>query len=138
MNHGTENTLTIEEVCKLLSGEIICGENHASQVVHTACGCDLMSDALAFTKPGSVLLTGLTNLQVVRTAEMLDLKAIVFVRSKRPDEQTVDMARSLGLTLVLTPLPLYESCGLLYEAGLRGCFTAQKAASVTETNSGSC
>lgn len=92
----------------------------------------MMSDVLAFTRPGSVLLTGLTNPQVVRTAEMLDLKGIVFVRDKRPDEKTVEMARSLNLVLILTPYPLYESCGRLYAAGLGGCQEASYAAVTAE------
>jgi len=121
MDNIPGNGLTIEQVCSLLEGKMVCGEDNADKYVSTACGCDLMSDALAFTKPGSVLLTGLTNSQVVRTAEMLDLKAIVFVRSKCPDEQTIGLAKSMGLTIILSPLPLYESCGRLYKAGLSGC-----------------
>lgn len=113
--------LTLRRICELIDGEIICGDEHADQSVRSACGCDLMSDVLVFTRPGSVLLTGLTNPQVIRTAEMLDLKGVVFVRSKQPDEHTVEMARSLGLVLMLSPYPLYESCGRLYAAGLGGC-----------------
>ncbi len=115
------NTFTLQQVCDILNGEIICGEQSADQRVASACGCDLMSDVLAFTKPGSVLLTGLTNSQVIRTAEMLDLKGIVFVRSKKPDEKTIKMAEALQLVLILSPYPLYESCGKLYVAGLGGC-----------------
>ncbi len=124
--------LTLGAVCNLLDGRIVCGEDKAERLVLSACGCDLMSDVLAFTRPGSVLLTGLTNPQVVRTAEMLDLKGIVFVRDKRPDEKTVEMARSLNLVLILTPYPLYESCGRLYAAGLGGCQEASYAAVTAE------
>ena len=116
-----EGGLTLRRVCELLDGEIICRGELAEQNVASACGCDLMSDVLAFTQPGSVLLTGLTNSQVIRTAEMLDLKAVVFVRSKRPDERTIKMAESLQLVIILSPHPLYESCGRLYTAGLGGC-----------------
>lgn len=123
--------LSLNAVCELLSGRVICGEDKAERHVSSACGCDLMSDVLAFTRPGSVLLTGLTNPQVVRTAEMLDLKGIVFVRDKRPDEKTVELARSLNLVLILTPYPLYESCGRLYAAGLGGCQGASCAAAAT-------
>jgi len=128
---ATENGLTLKQICKLLDGEIICREELADQDVQSACGCDLMSDVLAFTKPGSVLLTGLTNSQVIRTAEMLDLKAIVFVRSKRPDERTIKMAESLQLVLILSPYPLYESCGRLYTAGLGCCRKAENARAAT-------
>ncbi len=115
--------MTIRRVCECLDGEIICNPQLADQPVASACGCDLMSDVLAFTRPGSVLLTGLTNSQVIRTAEMLDLKAVVFVRSKKPDEQTIKMAQSLQLVLILSPYPLYESCGKLFSIGLAGCQT---------------
>ncbi len=117
--HATE--FTLRDICTLLSGQIVCGDQRADQKVTSACGCDLMSDVLAFTRPGSVLLTGLTNSQVIRTAEMLDLKAIVFVRDKRPDEQTIEMANSMQMVIILSPCPLYESCGRLYKAGLMGC-----------------
>lgn len=112
--------LTLRQICELLDGEIVCGESRADEQVDSACGCDLMSDVLAFGQPGAVLLTGLTNSQVIRTAEMLDLKAVVFVRNKRPDAETVQMADALNLVLILTPYPLYESCGKLYAAGLSG------------------
>ena len=113
--------LTLRQVCDILDGEIICRDEFAEQYVASACGCDLMSDVLAFTRPGSVLLTGLANSHVIRTAEMLDLKAVVFVRSKRPDERTIRMAEAIQLVLILSPYPLYESCGRLYAAGLGGC-----------------
>lgn len=121
MEHQHSDELTIGQVCSLLDGHMVCGEQNAESTVATACGCDLMSDVLAFTKPGSVLLTGLTNPQVIRTAEMLDLKAVVFVRSKCPDEKTIELARTTGVTIILTPFPLYEACGTLYRAGLSGC-----------------
>jgi len=117
----SECGFTLHQVSEMLNGHVICGEDNADQIVHSACGCDLMSDVLAFTRTGSVLLTGLTNSQVIRTAEMLDLKAIVFVRNKRPDEHTIQMAKALDLVIILSPHPLYESCGRLYKAGLAGC-----------------
>lgn len=118
---SAEGAITLRHIAAILGGEVLCGAERADEVVSSACGCDLMSDVLAFTRPGSVLLTGLTNPQVVRTAEMLDLKAVVFVRSKRPDPNTIEMARSVGLAVICTPFPLYESCGRLYAAGLSGC-----------------
>ncbi len=116
-----KQNFSLRQISEMLDGHIICGQDRAEQVVCSACGCDLMSDVLMFTRSGSVLLTGLTNSQVIRTAEMLDLKGIVFVRDKRPDEHTVKMAEALGLVLILSPHPLYESCGKLYKAGLAGC-----------------
>lgn len=116
-NHG----VTLRRICEILDGHFVCGEERADQIISNACGCDLMSDVLAFTRPGSVLLTGLTNSQVVRTAEMLDLKGVVFVRDKHPDEHTLQMAKSIHLVVILSPYPLYESCGRLYAAGIPGC-----------------
>jgi hypothetical protein len=113
--------MTIQDICALLRADIICCEDKVSSLVYTICGCDLMSDVLAFTKPGSLLLTGLTNNQVVRTAEILDLKGIVFVRGKKPDARTIAMAKDCGIPLLSSPYPLYESCGLLYTKGLKGC-----------------
>ncbi|NIM97197.1 MAG: hypothetical protein GTO24_03640, partial [candidate division Zixibacteria bacterium] len=94
--------------------------------IEMACGCDLMSDVLSFVKPNSLLLTGLTNPQVVRTAEMADLKAICFVRGKKPERETVEMAEAKDIPLLVTPLPMFESCGRLYQAGLPGCSEYKK------------
>ena len=116
-----DGVFTIEDVKEVLRAEVLCCEELLGEQVSSACGCDLMSDVLAFTKPGSLLLTGLTNPQVVRTAEILDLKAVVFVRDKRPDANTIAMAERSGIPLLCSSYPLYESCGLLYSMGLRGC-----------------
>lgn len=124
MSHGAERPkkkITLADICNVLGAEVICGEDKLSEEIITACGCDLMSDVLAFTRSGSVLLTGLTNQQVVRTAEMLDLKAVIIVRNKRPDDATINLARVAGLPILLSPHPLYESCGMLYVMGLLGC-----------------
>ena len=118
---STENRVSLNDICALLKADIICGSDKMDDYVCSACGCDLMSDVLAFTKPGSILLTGLTNSQVIRTAEILDLKCIVFVRDKKPDSATIEMAKESGIPLLSSHYPLYESCGLLYKRGLRGC-----------------
>lgn len=86
--------------------------------IKTACGCDLMSDVLAFSQEKTLLLTGLTNPQVIRTAEMTDIRFIIFVRGKRPQEETMELAREKGINLYMSPKPMYECCGLLYQAGL--------------------
>ena len=86
-----------------------------------ACGADLMSDVLAFTHAGTLLLTGLTNPQVVRTAEMAGIRAIIFVRGKRPPRETIALAEEKGIPLLATRYTLYEACGRLYNAGLPGC-----------------
>lgn len=86
----------------------------------TACGSDFMSDVLAFAKEQAVLLTGLVNLQVIRTADMMDMRAIVFVRGKQPDESMLALATERGIAVLSTPKRMYDACGLLYVAGLGG------------------
>ena len=88
--------------------------------VKTACGSDMMSDVLAFVKDQSVLLTGLMNPQVVRTAEMMDMHCIVFVRGKKIDPNVVALARQKEITVLASPYRMFTACGLLYSNGLRG------------------
>ncbi len=115
------NLMTLAEIKEILEAEVITGSNSLQMEIKMGCGCDLMSDVLAFVKSESLLLTGLTNIQVIRTAEMADIAAICFVRGKKPDEETIRLAESKGLSLLTTQLPMYESCGQLYKKGLIGC-----------------
>lgn len=115
--------MLLSDIKTLLKAEILTGESDdalAAKDIHTACGCDLMSDVLAFVKDQSLLLTGLINSQVIRTAEMMDISAVCFVRGKTPPEDAAELARDKGITLLTTSLPLYTACGILYGAGLRG------------------
>lgn len=86
----------------------------------TACGADLMSDVLAYVKDKSLLLSGLANHQVFRTAEMLDIRGIVFVRGKEPNDELIEFSEKIGIPVLVTDLPLYQACGILYSNGL-GC-----------------
>lgn len=86
--------------------------------VKGACGADLMSDVLATIQPDAILFTGLCNPQVVRTAQMADIVAIVFVRGKQPARETIDLAEQEGIPLISTPYGMFEVCGRLYKAGL--------------------
>ena len=113
--------MTLEEVKEILKAEVITGSNNLEMEIKMGCGCDLMSDVLAFIKSDSLLLTGLTSIQVIRTAEVADIAAICFVRGKKPDEETIRLAKSKGLALLITQLPMFESCGQLYKNGLIGC-----------------
>ncbi len=113
--------MLLRDVAALLDARPLCGVSKLDVPVENAGASDLMSDVLAYTRPGSVLLTGLCSVQVVRTAEMLDLTAIVFVRNKLPDDDTVALAEEMGLPLLTSPYPLYEACGVLFRAGLPGC-----------------
>lgn len=112
--------MKIREIKEILDAKVWVGEEHLDKTVHAACGCDLMSDVLAFAKEKVLLLTGLINPQVIRTAEMLDIKAIVFVRGKCPTEDMIELAKQKHITLLSTQNPLYIACGKLYEKGLGG------------------
>lgn len=110
--------MKIEEIRHILEANIWVGEERLEGEVHAACGCDLMSDVLAFAKEEVLLLTGLVNPQVIRTAEMLDIKAIVFVRGKVPTEDMIAMAKQKSMIILSTDYPLYIACGKLYRMGL--------------------
>lgn len=113
--------MTLEQVVRILAGRVVSEGVDLSSKVEMACGADLMSDVLAFTHAGTLLLTGLTNPQVVRTAEMAGITAIVFVRGKYPPPETIALAAEKGIPLLATRYTLYEACGRLYAAGLPGC-----------------
>jgi predicted transcriptional regulator len=113
--------MTLEEIKKILDAQLVITPQDLQMEIKMACGCDLMSDVLAFIKEEALLLTGLTNLQVVRTAEMANIKALVFVRGKKPDRETIALARTQKIPLLVTHLPMYEACGRLYRHGLPGC-----------------
>ncbi len=110
--------MKISEIKEILNAEVLTGEELLDTEVIAACGSDLMSDVLAFVKDQALLLTGLLNPQVIRTAEMLDMKAIIFVRGKKPEESVIDLAEERKLILLSTELPLYVACGKLYSSGL--------------------
>lgn len=112
--------MKISEIKDLLGARLLCGENNLDKDVWSACGSDMMSDVLAFVKDQAVLLTGLVNPQVIRTAEMMDMHCIVFVRNKFPSEEMLALARNNGMVLLASPLRMYEACGRLYAGGLTG------------------
>jgi serine kinase of HPr protein (carbohydrate metabolism regulator) len=110
--------MKISTIKELLEAEVICGEDHLDREVYSACGSDMMSDVLAYVKDQAVLLTGLVNAQVVRTAEMMDMVCVVFVRSKCPTAEMVELARESNMVLLKTKKRMYEACGRLYAGGL--------------------
>lgn len=112
--------MTLLEVKSILDAQLVCGEELLDSPVNTACGSDMMSDVLAFVKDQSVLLTGLVNNQVVRTAEMMDIVCVVFVRGKKPNQDMLELARDRGIVLMSTSYRMFTACGLLYKAGLGG------------------
>lgn len=112
--------MRISEIVNRLDARVLAGEDKLEQDVYSACCSDLMSDVLAFVNEKTVLLTGLTNVQVIRTAEMLDLKCLIFARGKVPGEDVLRQADELGLVVMTAPKTMFTCAGLLYEGGLRG------------------
>ncbi len=112
--------MDIKKLSEIIEAEILSGEEFLARPIKTVCGSDMMSDVLAFVKDQSVLLTGLVNPQVVRTAEMMDMLCIVFVRGKRPSEEMIKLAQQKDMAILTTELTMFTACGRLYEAGLSG------------------
>ena len=112
--------MKISTIKDLLEADVICNEENLGKHVYSACGSDMMSDVLAYVKDQAVLLTGLVNSQVIRTAEMMDMVCIVFVRSKMPTDEMIELARESGIVLLATKRRMYEACGILYNGGLVG------------------
>ena len=112
--------MTIKEMQDALNARLLFGEEFLDQDVQFIFSADMMSDVLAFCGKCSVLLTGLCNPQVVRTAEMLAIVCIIFVRGKMPDENILSLARNKKIVLLTTEHFMFTACGILYEHGLRG------------------
>ncbi len=112
--------MKIGKILELLDAELVYGKEFLDREVFSACGSDMMSDVLAYVKEQGVLLTGLVNPQAVRTAEMMDMKCIVFIRGKSPDASMIELAEQSGIALLKTEREMFTSCGILYENGLRG------------------
>ena len=112
--------MKLSEVRDILKAEVLFGEDKLDREVTSACGSDFMSDVLAYVKNQALLLTGLVNPQVVRTADMMDMKCIAFVRGKRPDENVLELAKERDMVVMSTPMRMYDACGKLYAKGLGG------------------
>lgn len=119
--------MTIKRIAEILKAEIILDSDTLDFEIESVCSSDLMSDLLHFsTKCKSLLITGLTNSQVIRTADIADIKAIVFVLDKRPDKDTVALAKEKKITLMVSPFSRFTACGKLYSEGLRSCVDENK------------
>jgi predicted transcriptional regulator len=114
-------TLKLREVKEILNADVIVGENELDMEVKTAFGADLMSDVLAFAKGGSLLLTGLTNTQVIRIANVMDIAAIILVRGKKPQAEAISLAKEFQIPILTTKYILFETAGRLYTKGIVGC-----------------
>lgn len=113
--------MKLGKVLEAIEGKSISENVDWDQDIQMGCGADLMSDVLAFTHEGTLLMSGLTNPQVVRTAEMAGIRAIVFVRGKIPPAETVALAEEKGIPLLASKYTMFETCGRLYKAGLSSC-----------------
>jgi predicted transcriptional regulator len=112
--------MTLKEIKEILEAEVITGHDRLDQEISAAGASDLMSDVLAFGKPGILLLTGLSNSQSVRTANIIDAKAIVYVRGKKPDQEGIELAKGKNIPILSTKFLMYRACGLLFSHGLMG------------------
>ena len=113
--------MKLRQVLSIIDGKAISKAIDLDQEVQMGCGADLMSDVLAFSREGAILMTGLTNPQVVRTADLAGITAIVFVRGKLPPPETIALAEEKGIPLLASKYTMFETCGRLYQAGLPGC-----------------
>ena len=113
--------MTLEEMKDILSAEVVVSTDCMNIEIRDAFAADLLSDVLAFAKEGTLLITSITNPQVVRTAEMLELVGIVFVRGKKPDAETIKLAQIKKVPILSTRYIMFETCGRLFKGGLGGC-----------------
>ena len=113
--------MRLDTVSEILEASLLTGQGQLASEVQFGCASDLMSDVLAFSLPDVLLLTGLTTVQVIYTAEMAALKAVCFVRGKKPPAAALALAEARGIVVLSSGLPMFECCGRLYAQGLRGC-----------------
>ncbi|TCT14985.1 DRTGG domain-containing protein [Natranaerovirga pectinivora] len=112
--------MLLKEVKEYLDATVLTGEEMLMESIDYGYGCDLMSDVLAFVSNNVLLLTGLTHPQVIRTADILDIKAIVIVRGKKVDDEFISMAKRKEIVVLATRHSLFSACGILFEKGLLG------------------
>ena len=118
--------MKLKQASEILEAEVLAGEGNLDLEIKMVCGADLLSDVLAFTKSESLLLTGLTHPQVIRAAEIVEIKAVCFIRGKHPSDETIELAKKSNIPLLCTSLLMYESCGRLYSHGLPSCPAAEE------------
>ena len=111
--------MTLREIVTIVQGVVICGEENLNRAVHLGFSSDLMSDVLTLLADDILLVTGLSNIQSIRTAEMADILQILFVRNKRPSKEMVELAQEHGITLISTPISKFWTSGLLFCNGLK-------------------
>jgi predicted transcriptional regulator len=112
--------MKLSEIREILEADFLVGEDKKDLEVRAGFGCDLNSDMLTFHTSGALLLTGLTNIQVLRSSFISDVKAIIFVRGKHPNQELIEQARANGFPLMTTRFTMFSACGRLFNKGLRG------------------
>ncbi|HCG62787.1 MAG TPA: hypothetical protein DHV69_00225 [Sphaerochaeta sp.] len=111
--------MTLRDVVQIVDGTVLCGDDNLGREVHLGFASDLMSDVLTLLADDILLITGLSNNQAIRTAEMSDILQILFVRNKRPTKTMLDLAKEHGITIITTPYSMFRSSGLLFSKGLQ-------------------
>lgn len=112
--------MDLSDIQNTLEAVVLCGADSLDATIQMVYASDLMSDVLTFVESGALLLTGLTNPQVIRTAEMAEIRAVCFVRGKEVPPATIALAEEKGIPLLSTKRLMYECCGRLYKKGLVG------------------
>jgi predicted transcriptional regulator len=110
--------MKLKNVVELLNAKVYCGDDQMDMELISACASDMMSDVLAFVKDQALLVTGLCNPQVVRTADMMDIKCIILVRGKVPTQDMLTIANQKGIAILSSDYRMYSACGILYKNGL--------------------
>ncbi len=110
--------MTIEQIAKLLNARILCGEQQAHHEIQQACASDLMSDVLTLKEDNVLLITGLANMQTLRTAEMSNIHCVIFARNKKISEEMIELARENDIITLECPYSVFRTCGMLYQAGI--------------------
>jgi predicted transcriptional regulator len=118
MRGRKSSIMNLRDIVRLVEGTPLNPEVNMDITIRGGCGADLMSDVLASSQPKAVLLTGLTNPQVVRTAQIAEFRAIIFVRGKQPQPETIELATQEKIPLISSPFGMFELCGRLRNAGL--------------------
>lgn len=113
--------MTIRKILELTDGKVLTKNVNLDAEATAAFAADLMSDVLHLAKAGTLLLTGLTHPQVVRTAEMAEIAAILFVRDKVPPPETIELAEEKGVPVIATQYTMFETSGRIYSAGMNSC-----------------
>jgi len=111
--------MTLAKIIHLTNAKLVCGESHKDDVITYGFSSDLMSDVLTVLEDDIIMITGLSNVQAIRTAEMSDIRNILLVRNKKPSAAMIEIATELGISVSYTPYSLFRVSGILYEAGLK-------------------